>query len=296
MARRNNEERVKPSETNNGTGAAPLAAQQATTNNDSGGGLSFVVPTEFVELPSKGQFYPEGHPLHNEDTIEVKHMTAKEEDILTSRALLKKGIAIDRLLQSLIVNKNIKPHEMLVGDKNAIMIAARISGYGSEYNTRITCPNCSAVNEPEIDLEEVKKTKLAFDADGLENVEGPTDNGTFLITLPVTKAVVEVKLMTGADEKRFSDRVQMRKKNRQREAMLTDQFKTFVVSINGNTVLHQLFQYIDNLPVKDSRYLRSVYSELTPSVELKHDFMCNDCGYEQEVEVPITAQFFWPDA
>ena len=107
MARRNNEERVKPSETNNGSGAAPLAAQQATTNNNSGAGLNFVVPTEFVELPSKGEFYPEGHPLHKQETIEIKHMTAKEEDILTSRALLKKGIAIDRLLQSLIVNKSI---------------------------------------------------------------------------------------------------------------------------------------------------------------------------------------------
>ena len=293
MARRNNEERVKASELNNG--AAPLAAQQQTTTNNSAG-LSFVVPTEFVELPSKGLFYPEGHPLHKKETIEVKHMTAKEEDILTSRALLKKGIAIDRLLQSIIIDKNIKPHEMLVGDKNAIMIAARISGYGSEYNTRITCPNCSSVNEPLIDLVEASKTKLPSDANEIESVEGPTNVGTFLITLPVTKAVVEVKLMSGADEKKFSERVQMRKKQRQNEAMLTDQFKTFVVSINGHRVLHQMYGFIDNLPVKDSRFLRKTYAELSPAVELKHDFICSECSFEQEVEVPITAQFFWPDS
>tara|TARA_R100000008_G_C3586035_1_gene172368 strand:+ start:3027 stop:3908 length:882 start_codon:yes stop_codon:yes gene_type:complete len=293
MARRNNEERNRPVEDTGG--AAALAEQQQVTTNNSGN-LSFVVPTEFVELPSRGIFYPENHPLYKQETIEIKHMTAKEEDILTSRALLKKGIAIDRLLQSIIINKNIRPHEMLVGDKNAVMIAARISGYGPDYNTRITCPNCSTVNEPEIDLLEVQSAKLGITSDGIEGVEGPTEVGTFLITLPITKATVEVKLMSGADEKKFSERVQSRKKNRQAEAMLTDQFKTFIVSINGNRVAHKLFTAIDNLPVRDSRFLRSTYNQLSPSVDLRHDFTCESCGYEQEVEVPITAQFFWPDA
>ena len=114
---------------------------QITQNNDANP-FSFVVPTEFVELPSKGKYYPEHHPLHNQETIELKHMTAKEEDILTSRALLKKGVALDRLLDSIIIDKRIKGENLFVGDRNAILLAARISGYGSDYSTKITCPSC----------------------------------------------------------------------------------------------------------------------------------------------------------
>ena len=99
--------------------------------------FSFVIPTEFVELPSKGLFYPPNHPLHNQETIEIKQMTAKEEDILTSRSLLKKGVAIERVISSVIMDKRIKPATLLVGDRNAIIIAARISGYGSDYATKI---------------------------------------------------------------------------------------------------------------------------------------------------------------
>ena len=106
---------------------------QALGNNEAAP-FSFVVPTEFVELPSEGRYYPEGHPLHNQETIEIKHMTAREEDLLTSRALLKKGVALERLLDSVIINKNIRAADLLVGDRNAILIAARISGYGpGEY-------------------------------------------------------------------------------------------------------------------------------------------------------------------
>ena len=109
----------------------PAAAVSAPTQ------FNWSVPTEFVEIPSKGKFYPNGHPLHNLDTIEIKYMTAKEEDILSDRSLLKKGIAVDRALQNLIVNKAIKIDDLLVGDKNALLIAARKTGFGPEYTTII---------------------------------------------------------------------------------------------------------------------------------------------------------------
>ena len=117
-------------------------------------GLSFVAPTEFVVLPSGGKYYPEGHPLHGEDTVEIRMMTTKQEDILTSRALLKKGVAIDRFIQSILVTKGVTPDSMLVGDKNAILVAARISGYGSEYITQVQCPVCQERSKFEFDLEE----------------------------------------------------------------------------------------------------------------------------------------------
>ena len=105
-------------------------------------GFSVVVPTEFVDLPSKGRYYPQNHPLCNQETIEIKQMTAKEEDMLSSRALLKSGVAIDRVLQSLVMDKTIKVDSLLVGDRNALLIAARVSGYGEDYETSVSCPAC----------------------------------------------------------------------------------------------------------------------------------------------------------
>ena len=112
----------------------------------------------------------------------------------------------------------------------------------------------------------------------------------------MTKAKVEVKLINGADERKFSQRQEQRKKRKLGDAILTDQFKTYIVSINNVEVLQQIYGFIDNLPVRDSRFIRNTYNKLTPALELKHDFNCTSCGFEQEVEVPITAQFFWPDA
>jgi len=130
----------------------------------------------------------------------------------------------------------------------------------------------------------------------LEAVSGPNASGFYHITLTVTKAVFEVRLMTGREEKVFSKRVETRRKKKQAEAILTDQFKTFTVSINGIDIVRQVYSFIDNLPIRDSRFLRKTYAKLAPSLDLKHDYTCSECGYDQEVEVPITAQFFWPDA
>ena len=140
---RNNEERFGA---HGDAGSDPVAAMPNP--------LDFVSPTEHVELPSRGRGYPQGHPLHNQETIEIKYMTAKEEDILSSRSLLKKGLAIERLIESVICDKNITARELLVGDRNAILIAARRSAYGNIYNTKVTCPNCTQVTPYDFDLNE----------------------------------------------------------------------------------------------------------------------------------------------
>ena len=135
-----------------GTPAPQAAAPVANVQNTPDQPFSFVVPTEFVELPSKGAFYPVGHPLHNQTTIEIKQMTAKEEDILTSRSLLKQGVAIDRVIQSVIIDRSIDVSSLLIGDKNALVIASRVSGYGNDYNTTVTCPNCETKQDYSFDL------------------------------------------------------------------------------------------------------------------------------------------------
>ena len=154
--------------------------------------MGYTVPTEIVDLPSKGKFYKQGHPLHEKDSIEIRHMTAKDEDILTNPSLVKKGVVIDRLLESVIMDKSIRPSDLLICDKSALIVATRVNAYGQDYSVKIPCGSCGTVADYEFDLNEAAKVgdfeKTAHDQDDVSL----TENGTFLVTLPRTKAVVEV--------------------------------------------------------------------------------------------------------
>jgi len=254
--------------------------------------LDFVSPTDFVELPSKGVFYPEGHPLHNKEVIEIKYMTAKEEDILTSETLLRKGLAIERFLESVILDKQIDSQSLLIGDRNAILIAARISGYGSEYETKMQCPACEAQNEIAFDI---SKPEIHYpDPEGLKTITR-NEAGNFVFHLPVSKFHVECRLLTGKDEQYLIELKQNKKKKRLQDSAITDQFKTMILSIEGITDRNLINRFIDAMPAADARSLRNSYASATPNVKLKDEFSCTSCGHTQELEVPFGADFFWPD-
>jgi len=271
--------------------SAGAAAPPTQNSNTDGAPFSFVVPTTFVELPSKGRYYPEEHPLHNEETIEIKHMTAKEEDILTSRALLKKGVALDRVIQNLIINKNINSDYLLTGDRNAIVIAARIAAYGAEYDTKVTCPACSANQEYSFNLVDAESQE----GTASENLEVEDNgDGTFEVELPMTKVNVTFKLLTGMDEKRAISMVTNRKNKKGIENNVTTQLSSIVVSVNGDSSLGARKYLIENMPSMDSRHLRLAHRLATPNVDLAETFTCAECDFTQEMEVPLTADFFWP--
>jgi hypothetical protein len=250
-----------------------------------GGGFSFVVPTEFVELPSQGRFYPADHPLHNRDSIEIKQMTAKEEDILTSRTLLKKGIALERLIESLIIDKTINPSSLLIGDRNAIIVAARVSGYGNDYTTNVECPACETKQQYSFDLNDAD-----IDHGNVSDDYGITDNGdgTIGCILPRTQAEVTARLLTGREEKTLSN-------VKNTEGLVSKQLRSIIVSVNGDSSPRAINYLIENMPSADSRHLRMVVRQATPDVDLTQQFSCTECGHEQEMEVPLTADFFWPD-
>ena len=255
--------------------------------------FSFVVPTEFVELPSKGRFYSEGHPLHGQETIEIKQMTAKEEDILTSRSLLKKGIALDRVIKSIIMNKRIDPDSLLVGDRNAIIVATRISGYGSEYATQVSCPSCTTKQEYTFNLN-------SANIYGGENVSEldivSNEDNTFTVQLPKTLINITFRLLSGKDEKSFIAGMETDRKQRQTtEKNVTRQIASMVVAVNGDSSLQAIKYLVDNIPSIDSRHLRLAYRLAAPNVDLTQHFECNECDFEQDMEVPLTADFFWPD-
>lgn len=253
--------------------------------------LDFPMPTEFVDLPSEGKFYPEGHPLHGKDTIEIKYMTAKDEDILTSKSLIKKGLAVDRFLQNILVDKNIKVDDLVVSDRNALVIAARITGYGANYETKVICPSCETPQKYEFDLSELKTTKGELD-----QLEAKlTEKNTILITLPKTEWVVEVRLMTGVDEKWLASTAEKKRKHKLTESAMTDQLKRVTVSIQGVTDQATIAKAIDRMPAIDSKYLRVAYKKVVPNIDATQTFVCEKCDAEQEVSLPFSADFFWPD-
>jgi len=253
------------------------------------GGFSFVVPTEFVELPSQGRFYPQGHPLHGQDSIEIRQMTAKEEDMLTSRTLLKKGVALDRVISSLIVNKAIDPDSLLVGDRNAIIIATRVSGYGNLYETKVSCPACGTKQDYSFDL---NQANIYDGADARDLGVKTNDDGTFNVALPRTGVDVQFRLLNGRDEKSFLSGMQSDKKTKA-ERNITRQLAAIVVSLNGDTSMQAKQYFIDNVPSIDSRHLRLAYRLSAPNVDLTQHFQCVECSHEQEMEVPLSADFFW---
>ena len=280
---RNNEDRTRAV----AGGASPPVQQVQQTEQP----LQFVTPTEFVELPSKGKYYPESHPLHNQDTIEIRHMTAKDEDILTSAALLKKGIAIERFLQNIVVDKRIKVSDLLIGDKNAVVIASRITGYGAEYQTSVTCPSCGANVENSFDLDACEVNEVPnYSELGVT----PTIDGTFMVRLDSMNINVEVKLLTGRDETMLSQLSERRRKKKLPETPLTDQMRQLIVSVDGNDNPEYISSFIEHMPARVSRKLRTIYSKIVPNINMNQYFVCDSCGHEGEVGVPFGANFFWP--
>ena len=260
--------------------------------SDSSPAFNWSVPTEFVELPSRGLFYPPGHPLHQQETIEIRFMTAKEEDIITSRSLLKAGVALDRMLQNIIINKAIDVNSLLVGDKNALLVAARRTGYGPEYETNVTCPSCETQTEYAFDISNPPLNGFLETAQDL-GIE-VTENGIITITLPMTNVVVGCRLLNGADETKLQKETERKEKRKLGSSTTTDAFRAFIVSVNGDDSPFTVESFIQAMPARDARHLRTIYNEVVPNINLTQNFECSHCGHEADMEVPLGVDFFWP--
>jgi hypothetical protein len=300
MAIRNNEDRTAErlaaaAEAPPQAVAAAMSDEHASPNKP----LDFTCPTEFVDLPSGGKYYPEDHPLHNAESVEIRYMTAKDEDILTSKSLLKKGVAIDRFLQNVLVDKKIKLPTLLVGDKNALVVASRITGYGATYDTQVSCPACSESQNYSFDLNEGTVTQGGLEAltASMPESEGSvtaTEGNTWIVDCPKSKVSVEVKLLTGADENFMVKSQSMKKKNKLPDSLLTDQLRQTIASVNGSKDGISINKFINVMPALDSRFVRTVCEKLMPNIDLTQHFECDSCGFDQEMEVPFTTDFFWP--
>ena len=250
---------------------------------------AFRVPTEFVPLPSFGLVYPPNSPLHNLKEIEVRYMTAIDEDILTSRSLLRSGKAIDAVLKNCILDARINPEELLSGDKNALITFLRVSGYGPEYKVEIDCPSCEETSKYEFDLSQLEMKTL--DVEPIEQGEN-----RFHIQLP-TGTHIEFKFLNSAEEKEISDAQDRIKRSTISpiDRNVTTRLKNTIISIDGNNDPSLINQYVDTLNVRDSRALRKYMEDNTPDIDMNQEFNCPHCGHRGEVDVPISVGFFWPD-
>ena len=244
---------------------------------------TYKFPTEFVELPSKGYFYPEGHSLQS-GKVEIKYMTAKEEDILTSQNLIAQGVVIDKLLESLIVDKTIDVNDLLIGDKNAIMVAARILGYGKEYEFTYDG------EEQLVDLSTLEEVKLDFS----KREKGVNE---LHFKLPSTERELTFKLLNGKDERRIEEELTARKKvSQDYSAELTTRLKRMILTIDGNADRTYVNNFVDNeFLSRDSLAFRQYLATVTPDIDMSTSIVGKD-GSEVSVTIPVTVRFFWPSA
>ena len=242
-------------------------------------------PTEVVDLPSKGYYYPEDNSLSS-GQIEIKYMTAREEDILTSQNLILKGVVLDKLLESLVVDKKIDLNSMLIGDKNALFIAARVLAYGKEYTFEYT-DNTGLSKEHTHDLTKLKDKKIDFS----KHEKG---KNLFSFKLLHAERTIEFKLLTDGDEREVGKEVEaLSKVSGGVTKEVTTRYKKMIISVDGNSEQAFVNNFVDNeFFTQDSQAFRSHYQEITPDIDM--DIVIDDGGEGVEITVPMTVRFFWP--
>ena len=249
-------------------------------------GLSFVVPTEDVLLPTEGKFYPSGNPLCGVSSVEIKHMTAKEEDLLSGVQNATDSNVFNVLINNLLTNKSYRSEDMIEEDKLAILLRARSTGYGKFYSAELTCESCNATMEHDFDL-----TKVSF-VPPANVVEYEPEKNTYKLTLPVTKLPASVRLLTDK-ERSIIEREEKKKKdlnipfNRTVATVIR-----MLVTVNDIDNREAIEKLVDVLPAADAKKILNFNDNIFPRISTKQEVTCGTCDAQSEREVPLTWAFF----
>ena len=239
-------------------------------------------PSEVVDLPSQGKVYPKDHPLAS-GKIELKYMTAKEEDILTSENLIKKGVVITRLLDSLILTPGVKCDDLVLGDKNGIMIAARILAYGPEYRSEVTNPKTGDIIDVTFDLTECK----------FKDIPDDLSSNSFEFELPVSKKKIGFKVLTGKDEDDISIELKrINKINKGASPEISTRLRYMMTSVDGDSTPETINSFSQNILARDSLALRKEIKRVSPDIDMTQEIEMG--GELVKVVIPMTTNFFWP--
>ena len=251
--------------------------------------LGIEIPSALVPLPSRGLVYPQGSPLFRKEEVEIKGMTTQEEDILMSAARIKKGTVITELIRACLLDPSIQVNDLLSGDRNALMVAVRITGYGPEYTPQIECPKCELRQEFSIDLSSLEIKPLEIEP------ETPGVN-LFSFMLPVSKKKVVFRFLTGREEEEIMALMENKKKKGLANSnVVTTRLFFSIHSVDGITDRSTINKYVQAMSALDSLKLRHYIDQNEPGIDMKHEFSCKSCGHSEVVAVPMGASFFWPN-
>lgn len=247
---------------------------------------TFPFPTEIITLPSKGLVYPESSPL-SKGEITIKLMTAKEEDILTSPNLIKKGIQLDKLLESIVVEPGVNINDLVIGDKNAILVTSRILAFGPEYVAKIVDPFDSEEVEVSIDLTQIKVKEIDESLLNRQN--------EYSFVLPISKTPIKFKLLTHGDELAINKDVEASQKTLKTSNEITTRYRRMIVEVDGNREFGYISNFVSNrLLAGDSKALRKEVSRITPDLDLKFDYTSPITGETEALRIPFGIGFFYP--
>jgi hypothetical protein len=247
-------------------------------------------PTEVIELPSQGKTYAEGHPL-SKGTVEIKYMTAKEEDILASQNLIRKGVVLDKLFESVVVEEGVDIGDIFVGDKNAILLATRVLGYGADYEVEVTDPFTLEQQKVNINLSKVQTKDIDFDKLNSDN--------SYEFELPTLKKIIKFKLLTHKDEIDINKDIQaMQRLSGKGDVPSQDvstRLRYMIQDVDGNTDTGFINNFVkNNLLAKDSRALRNYVRKISPDLDLTFNFTSDITGETEALDIPFGAGFFYP--
>ena len=247
------------------------------------------VPVESVPLPTRGVLYNPDTTLYNREAVPIKAMTANEEDILSSQAYIKEGVVIDKLIEACVADRSFDVNDLTLGDRNALMVAIRITGYGQEYPALVTCSHCGTQNNLKVDLGNLGIKRL-----DLEPVQ--QGKNEFKYTLPVTKKDITFKFLTSKDEtdRSITNKAYMSNFDTKLERNVTSYLTYSILSVDGKRDKNVIRHFILNMPAFDSRSLRNHIAEHEPGMDMTIDFECANCQSRNSTNLPMTSEFFWP--
>ena len=243
--------------------------------------------THYVDLPTKGTFYPENHPLHGVESLEVKMLTTKEEDILTNTSYIEKNIMLDKLIEAIIF-VDVKAKEMHEADQLAILIASRIEAYGADYPISLLCKSCLGEYVYEFDLLTIEPAEKTSKYER-------TAAGTFIVELPKSEKAVEFKHLTPKEIGSIEASVEKMKKLNINTSFNNEFYKRVVLSVDGSADKDEVGALIESLRIMDSRKLFSTYKETLPNLDTSYTSVCPHCQHSNEGGLPIQANFFFPE-
>lgn len=274
------------------SGAADSLLASGAAGGPQPGDAGYTAPTVSVTLPSRGKVYAQGSPLFMLDHVDIRTMTAKDEDILTSRALIRNGTVLTALLKACVTNRRIDPDQMVAGDRTALLIAIRNSGYGSEYDPEVTCPVCDAKFRPKFKMDKLELKMLDVDPIGVGLNE-------FEVELPVSGKRATFKLLTGlesAELERTQENLRRARGANAPEETVTSRIFASLVSVSGVTDRSEIAKFVQTMPARDSFALRTRMDEIQPDVLLTQEVTCTSCLSVSKLEAGLGVEFFWPSA